>query len=96
MKTIKGDEMFKSRLDLEIDDYVGYIGTLEKGSIEYEKAVYVLRELCESRGIKNDPSRISADTALTSATYILGILSVLLYEHGHVVVSKAFGLLRKL
>lgn len=87
--------IFRTKLDDEIDSMICFMSKMDKASKEYKEAVVVLSQLCEARSLKGTTGSISPDTALIAATNILGIFAVLFYEHGHTIVSKAFGMIKR-
>lgn len=60
------------------------------GSEEYNTLLSQYERLVRLKA-ENKPQRISRDTMLIVGGNIVGILIVVIYEHSHVVTSKAFG-----
>lgn len=75
-KTIKRLEDDMTAESGDSDEYATMLNRLER--------LYKLKE-------KHAPKQVSPDTMLIVAGNLLGILIIVGYEHGHVIVSKAIG-----
>lgn len=76
-------------LELEIRDAV------DKTTKEYAKRIKNLERLYLLRS-KNAPAGINPDTYLIVGGNLAGILIIVIYEHGHVIASKALNFAGKL
>jgi hypothetical protein len=86
------EDPIKKALDAEI------LGLLEDMRVhteydeEYEKMATTIAKLYEFR-LKE---RVSMDTIVTVATHLAGLAVIVHHERVHVIVSKAFGLIKKI
>lgn len=61
---------------------------------EYKIAIKHLERLMKLKA-KDSPRRISPDTMVSAASYLLGILIIVAYEQKHVLVSKGLSFIQK-
>lgn len=84
----------KEQTDIQeaINDCVSGLKGLEDGSEEYVRQASALKTLMETQRIEEEtfvPWRPSADTVVTVAGSILGIVSILTFEKANVITTKA-------
>lgn len=89
-------EPVETQLDRTIKDLELEVQLLVGGdSKELAKKVKQLEVLHNLRS-KNAPKGVSADTWLIVGGNLAGIIIIVVYEHSHVIVSKALGFAGKL
>lgn len=74
--------------DTAIAEAYTHLLTLPAGSDEYFKQLEVLAKLTSLKE-KNPSRRVSPDAVLTVCGSLAGIIIIVVYEHAHVVTSKA-------
>ena len=82
----------ESKLDEPIDRLLREMPNLKPDSPEYAKVVTQLEKLIKLQS-EEQSGRISPDTLAVVAGNLLGILTIVIYEQKHVMVSKALGLI---
>jgi hypothetical protein len=92
---IKRSEPKPGVLDEVIEQHAQRLSHLDIHSEEYAAAAASLKVLCEAKASLPKPNVISADTAISAATNLMGIFAILGYERAHVVTSKALGFVWK-
>lgn len=77
-------------LNEEIERVLKHMSSLDLESEEYNHA---LRHLERLTAVKTEtrPKRVSGDTMLTVVGNLLGVFTIVSYEHVHVMTSKALG-----
>lgn len=85
----------KTTLDEQIDRVLAYMAGVEVDTPEYKTAADQLDQLYKIKGHKKAGGKVSADAMIAAGASLLGIILILGYEHGHVVVSKATGFVAK-
>jgi hypothetical protein len=84
----------ESELDEPITRLLSDMKQVKTDSEEYSKMLVRLGRLLDDRR-KERGERLSMDTLAVVAGNLLGILTIVMYEQKHVMVSKAFGLLNR-
>jgi hypothetical protein len=88
------NNMETRRLDFAIDRVLDEMDNYGPDSEEYPKLLTSLERMVALREARNKRT-VSTDTLVTTAGYLLGVLLIVGYEHGHVMTSKAVNLLMK-
>lgn len=82
-------------LDNTITELMNDMKALDGDSEEYATCMNRLERLYKLKE-KNAPRRVSPDTVVLAASNLIGILIIVVYEHGHVITSKAMNQVGKL
>lgn len=85
-------QFFNKRVDAleqEIQQCLESMKPLEPTSEEYDAALTVLERLMKLESQKNSCLKVKPDTWAQIGGSLVGILVIVGYEHGHVLVSKA-------
>lgn len=87
--------MKKDPLSMEISRVVQIMSTVDPSSTEYYAYLGSLTALVEAKK-KLHPSGVASDTMINAITNLLGIVTIVTYEHTHVLTSKALGFVSRL
>lgn len=86
----------KNEIDVKInEEIVSLLDDIkgdDKGSDKYAKMIDQLTKLHALR----EKNRVSKETLATVAANVGGIVAILMHERAHVIVSKAFGFVKKI
>lgn len=82
-------------LDNTITELMNDMKAMDGDSEEYATCINRLERLYKLKE-KNSPKRVSPDTWLIVGGNLVGILIIVIYEHGHVITSKAMNQVGKL
>jgi hypothetical protein len=95
MQFIKRSEPKPGPLDVVIEEHASRLRNIPIASEEYAAAVASLKVLCDAKAALPRPNVISADTAISAATNLVGIFAILGHERANVITSKALGFIWK-
>jgi hypothetical protein len=82
-------------LDLEITSVQNALKILKPVDEKYDTTLTQLERLFALKQLEK-PQKISADTKATIAANLAGILTIVAYEHSHVITTKALSFLMHL
>jgi len=82
-------------LDLEITSLQTALSNLRATDDDYDTTLTQLERLFTLKQLEK-PQKISADTKATIAANLAGILTIVAYEHSHVITTKALSFLMHL
>lgn len=85
----------QATLDATITELMNDMKSMDGDSEEYATCMNRLERLYKLKE-KNAPRRINPDTWLIVGGNLAGILIIVVYEHGHVIASKAMSQVGKL
>ena len=85
----------ESLLDLEITSVQTALTKLKPTDDDYDTTLTQLERLFTLKQLEK-PQKISADTKATIAANLAGILTIVAYEHSHVITTKALSFLMHL
>lgn len=98
MISFKKPEAKSTALDEAIDGLVLELAGADEGSEEEARIADSIKKLSEAKAVllnADQPDFVKADTVVTVAGSLLGIIAILSFEHVNVITSKALGFVVK-